>query len=68
MKKLETQTGFYRNGDIFSKIVCLPDNANESDWQLVSEEEYQQHLKEEEEHMQREMLNAPIYQNADRPR
>lgn len=65
MKKLETQTGYYRNGDIFSKIVCLPDNANESDWQLVSEEEYQQHLKEEEERMQREMLNAPIYQNAD---
>ena len=65
MKKLETQTGYYRNGDIFSKIVCLPDNANEIDWQLVSEEEYQQHLKEEEEYMQRKMLNAPIYQNAD---
>lgn len=65
MKKLETQTGYYRKGELFSKIVCLPDNANESDWQLVSEEEYQQHLKEEEERMQREMLNAPIYQNAD---
>lgn len=40
MKKLETQIGYYRNGDIFSKIVCLPDNANLDDWKLVSDEEY----------------------------
>ena len=53
MKKLETQTGYwYRNGDIFSKIVCLPDNANLDDWKLVSDEEYNEwmksHPKEEE--------------------
>lgn len=52
MKKLETQTGYYRNGDIFSKIVCLPDNANLDDWKLVSDEEYNEWLasqpKEEE--------------------
>ena len=65
MKKLETQIGYYRNGDIFSKVVCLPDNANIDDWKLVSDDEYQQHLKEEEERMQREMLNAPTYPNAD---
>ena len=45
MKKLETQTGFYRNGDIFSKIVCLPDNANVDDWKLVSDEEYNEWMK-----------------------
>lgn len=44
MKKLETQTGYYRNGELFSKIVCLPDNANADDWKLVSEEEYQEWL------------------------
>lgn len=44
MKKLETQIGYYRNGDIFSKVVCLPDNANADDWKLVSEEEYQEWL------------------------
>lgn len=65
MKKIETTIGAYTNGEIYSRVVCLPDDANESDWQLVSEEEYQRHLKEEEERMQREMLNAPIYQNAD---
>ena len=52
MKKLETQTGYYHNGDIFSKIVCLPDNANSDCWQLVSDEEYNEwvklHPKEEE--------------------
>lgn len=44
MKKIETQTGYYRNGDIFSKVVCLPDNANAEDWQLVDEVEYQEWL------------------------
>lgn len=44
MKKLQTLTGYYRNGDIFSKIVCLPDNANVDDWKWVSEEEYQEWL------------------------
>ena len=44
MKKIETQTGYYRNGDIFSKVVCLPDNANADDWKWVSEEEYQECL------------------------
>lgn len=44
MKKLETQIGYYRNGDIFSKVVCLPDNANIDDWKLVSDEEYQEWL------------------------
>lgn len=44
MKKIETQTGYYRNGDIFSKVVCLPDNANADDWKWVSEEEYQEWL------------------------
>ena len=44
MKKIETQIGYYRNGDIFSKIVCLPDNANVDDWKWVSEEEYQKWL------------------------
>ena len=53
MKKIEAKTGYwYRNGDIFSKIVCLPDNANLDDWKLVSDEEYNEwmklHLKEEE--------------------
>lgn len=52
MKKLETQTGYYRNGDIFSKIVCLPDNTNADDWKLVSDEEYNEWMasqpKEEE--------------------
>lgn len=52
MKEIETQTGYYRNGDIFSKIVCLPDNANLDDWKLVSDEEYNEwlksHSKEEE--------------------
>lgn len=45
MKKLETKTGYYRNGDIFSKIVCLPDNANIDDWKLVSDSEYQEWLE-----------------------
>ena len=41
MKEIKTETGFwYRNGDIFSKIVCLPDNANLDDWKLVTDEEY----------------------------
>ena len=44
MKKLETKIGYYRNGDIFSKIVCLPDNANIDDWKLVSDSEYQEWL------------------------
>lgn len=44
MKKLQTEIGYYRNGDIFSKIVCLPDNANIDDWKLVSDEEYQEWL------------------------
>lgn len=52
MKKIEAKTGYYRNGDIFSKIVCLPDNANLDDWKLVSDEEYNEwlksHSKEEE--------------------
>ena len=53
MKKIEAKTGYlYRNGDIFSKIVCLPDNANLDDWKLVTEEEYNEwvksHPKEEE--------------------
>ena len=46
MKKIEAQTGYwYRNGDIFSKIVCLPDNANVDDWKLVSDEEYNEWMK-----------------------
>ena len=46
MKKIEAKTGYwYRNGDIFSKIVCLPDNANLDDWKLVSDEEYNEWLK-----------------------
>ena len=44
MKKIETQTGYYRNGELFSKIVCLHDNANADDWKWVSEEEYQEWL------------------------
>ena len=53
MKKLETQKGYwYRNGDIFSKVVCLPDNANLDAWKLVTDEEYNEwmasHPKEEE--------------------
>lgn len=44
MKKLETQIGYYRKGELFSKIVCLPDNANTDDWKWVSEEEYQEWL------------------------
>lgn len=52
MKEIKTQTGYYRNGDIFSKIVCLPDNANLDDWKLVTDEEYELWLstqpKEEE--------------------
>lgn len=53
MKEIKTQTGYwYRNGDIFSKVVCLPDNANLDDWKLVSDEEYNEwmklHPKEEE--------------------
>ncbi len=65
MKKIETTIGAYTNGEIYSRVVCLPDDADTNAWSLVSEEEYQQHLKEEEERMQREMLNAPIYPNAD---
>ena len=65
MKRLYTETGAYKNGDIYSRVVYLPDAISENDWILVSEDEYQQHLKEKEERMQREMLNAPIYPNAD---
>lgn len=61
MKKLQTETGAYTNGEIYSRVVCLPDDADTSAWGLVSEEEYQQHIKEEEERMQREMM----YPNAD---
>lgn len=65
MKKIETITGAYTNGEIYSRVVCLPDDADTNEWSWVSEDEYQQHLKEEEERMQREMLNAPTYPNAD---
>lgn len=58
MKKLETQTGYYRNGDIFSKVVCLPDNANIDDWKLVSEGEYQEWLAAQPQVLDEQAIDA----------
>lgn len=51
MKKLQTQEGYYSNGNVFSKIVCLPDDSNIDEWRLVSDAEYEEWQKKELERM-----------------
>lgn len=47
MKKLETEDGYYRNGDIFSKKVFLPNDADSGKWKWVCDEEYRQWLAQQ---------------------
>lgn len=47
MKKIETNTGYYANKDrsIIGKSIYLPDFIDESDFELISEEDGEEIIK-----------------------
>lgn len=49
-KTLIARDGFiYTNGEVYAKIIDLAENANESDYHEITEEEYQEILRKQEE-------------------
>ena len=46
---LKADEGMYlTNGETFGKTVILPENANADDWREITEEEYEESIKAEE--------------------